>query len=330
MDTTRFAEDLSRIPAMLSELADRLEAGVPELADLPLDGVRHVLILGMGSSFYAADVVAREARAQGLSVAAELASTEVLPPAAEGMLVVAVSATGGSIEVLRACERYRGTGRLVAITNREGSALAELADFVVPMHAGPEESGIACRSFRHTILVLRAVLERLGMAQPLALPQLARAAAEANAALLDSRETWLEEVAGRIASPLGTWVLAPVERLCSARQAALMLREAPRRIAYASESGDWAHVDVYLTKVQDYRSLIYAGSAWDEQTLGWMVPRGSTFVAVGVGVDGNELPDAAYTVRYPGDDVPAVAQLSEVLVGELIAAHWNGEDAREG
>lgn len=324
MDTTRFSDDLSLIPQKLDELADRLESGIPELDGVPFDGVRRVLIIGMGSSFYAADAVAREARAQGFSVAVELASTEQLPPAADDLLVIAVSATGGSVEVLHACERYRGSGRLVALTNREESRIAQLADAVVPMHAGTEQSGVACRTFRHTVLMLRALLERFGMMQPLPLPELARAASTANAALLDTRGEWLEPVAEVVGSPLGTWVLAPVERLCSARQAALMMREVPRRIAYASETGDWSHVDVYLTKVQDYRALVFAGSTWDGPALEWMEQRGSTFAAVGVGADGAELPRASHTVRYPGDDVPAIAQLSEVLVAELIAASWHG------
>lgn len=85
------------------------------------------------------------------------------------------------------------------------------------------------------------------------MPDLASRAAEANAALIRARDEWLPTVAETVESPFGNWVLAPVERQSSARQAALMLREVPRRIAYAAETGAWSHVDVYLTKVRDYR-----------------------------------------------------------------------------
>lgn len=324
MDTTRFIDDLAEIPASLRLLAGELEVGIPALDELPLDGVRRVLILGMGSSFSAADVIAREARAQGLSVHAELASAVLLPDPAPDLLVLAVSATGGSVELLAACERYVGTGRLVALTNRAQSQVTEHAEVTVPMFAGVEASGVACRTFRHTIVMLRAILERWGMRGPMSLPELARRAAEANAVLLDSRSDWVPQVAETIASPLGTWLLAPLERLSSARQGALMLREVPRRIAYASETGDWSHVDVYLTKVQDYRALVYAGSVWDGPALDWMAQRGSTFIAVGVGSDGAPLAGAAVTVRYPDDTIDSVAQLTEVLVGELCAAHFHG------
>ena len=40
-----------------------------------------------------------------------------------------------------------------------------------------------------------------------------------------------------------------------------MIREGPRRQAVACETGDWAHVDVYLTRTLDYRAIVFAGLA---------------------------------------------------------------------
>ncbi|MFC6235677.1 hypothetical protein ACFPZL_11350, partial [Leucobacter soli] len=128
---------------------------------------------------------------------------------------------------------------------------------------------------------------------------------------------WLAPVTEALTAPMGAWVLAPVERFSSSRQSALMMREVPRRPAFASETGDWSHVDVYLTKTQDYRALVYAGSAWDAQAIDWMTQRGSTWVSVA-----GELPGAAAAVRFPGDEDPRVAQLAEVLVAERVAARW--------
>jgi hypothetical protein len=74
---------------------------------------------------------------------------------------------------------------------------------------------------------------------------------------------------------------APARRLCSAQQGALMLREGPRRFAVGCESGDWAHVDVYLTKNTDYRLLVFAGSSWEDGITEWTLPRSTTVVSVG-------------------------------------------------
>lgn len=319
MDTAAFRADLELIPETLDSLADALEAGFPELERLAPLGATRVLVLGMGSSRYAADVVARRYRSAGANVIVELASAELLPPPAPDLAVVAVSATGGSAEVLRAVDRYRGTGRLIAVTNRPDSALGRLADVVVPLLAGTEASGVACRTFRATFPVLDAVLAGLLGTIPDARFDSAavRSAAAATAELFATSADWLEPLADLLAGPMGTWALAPAERASSAQQSALMLREVPRRAAYASETGDWSHVDVYLTKTQDYRALVFAGSAWDDQALEWMAARESRFASIG-----RDLPGAELIVRFAGDEDDSVAALAEVLVGELVGDHW--------
>jgi glutamine---fructose-6-phosphate transaminase (isomerizing) len=149
------------------------------------------------------------------------------------------------------------------------------------------------------------------------MPVLCDRTAEATADLLGRRPDWLPEVAATLDGPDGAFLLAPVERLASAQQGALAIREGPRRQAIGCETGDWSHVDVYLTKTVDYRALLFAGSPWDGQALEWLVKRGSVFVSVGA-----ELPGARATVRYRGDDDRGVASQAEIVVPELLAATW--------
>lgn len=309
MDPTGFRADLAAVPESLGRLAAALESG---LAELP--AARRTLVLGMGSSRYAAEPAARAARATGSNTWAELASTAELPAPADDLRVVAVSATGSSAEVLASARPYAGRGTLVAVTNTTSSELAGLADVVVPMTAGVEEGGVACRTYRHTVAVLLALLAPRAVPDPVTT---CRRAAEASSYLLDSATDWLGPVADALDGPHGMFTLAPAERLGSAQQSALMVREGPRRLAYACETGDWSHVDVYLTKTSDYRALVFAGSAWDGPALQWLRERGSTYVAVGA-----DLPGAAATVRYPLDQDHGVALLTEVLVGELVAHRW--------
>ena len=96
-----------------------------------------------------------------------------------------------------------------------------------------------------------------------------------------------------------------------------MFREGPRRPATACETGDWSHVDVYLTKTLDYRALLFPGSRYDAPALTWLHDRASTVVAVGA-----DVPTAAQSIRYPHDTDPDVALLTEVLIAELIAERW--------
>jgi fructoselysine-6-P-deglycase FrlB-like protein len=183
------------------------------------------------------------------------------------------------------------------------------------MLAGEEEGGVACRSFQQTLALLLALEADLtGRGDVVSA---VRRAAEASEDLLERRDVWLPPVAELLAEGPATFAIAPAERLSSAEQGALMLREGPRRVADACESGDWLHVDVYLTKPLDYRALLFAGSRFDAAIMGWMRERGSRVVAVGADVDGADL-----AVRYRHDDDPTEALLAEVLVAELVAARW--------
>ena len=313
MNPDLFLADLRRKPEALRDLAGVLRAEDPWacLGSAP----ERVVLLGMGSSAYAAGVAAARLRARGVVAVSELASSDLLPSWGSEALVVGVSATGGSRETLDALGRLEGRPTVVALTNAPGSLLADLAGHTVPMHAGPEEGGVACRTFQHTLVQLLALEQHLTGGSLADLADDVERSADATEQLLATTDGWLPEVIDLLAGPDGTHLAAPARRLSSAQQGALMLREGPRRAAVGCESGDWAHVDVYLTKNTDYRLLVFAGSSWDDGIVEWTGPRGTTVVAVG-----GEFPEARATVRYPHDDRDDVRLLTETLVPELVAA----------
>lgn len=313
MNPDLFLADLQRKPAVLATLAAELRVRNPW--DFLAVAPERVVLLGMGSSTYAAAVSAARMRARGITAVAELASSDLLPAWGEGTLVVAISASGGSRETLDALDRIAPGSQVVALTNVEGSAITERAAQTVLMGAGVELGGVACRSFQHTLALLLALDAHL-VGEPLdALVDAIERAAIATADLLAREDEWRPTVSDLLDGPSGTHVVAPARRLASAQQSALMLREGPRRAAVGCEAGDWAHVDVYLTKTTDYRLLSYAGSSWDDGILEWTLPRRTTVVSVG-----GELEGAAYTLRYPGDEHDLTRLLTEVIVAELVAA----------
>ncbi|MFI5100400.1 MAG: SIS domain-containing protein [Actinomycetes bacterium] len=317
MNPAGFLGDVEATPVSLVRLADAIDRDLLGLDRLRLGDADRVLLLGMGSSAYAAGVVAARLRSLGVSAVAELASSALLPPATPGTLVLAVSASGGSAETLAATRQYAGRCRVVAVTDVPGSPVGEAADAVVGLLSGPEPGGVSCRSYRHTVAVLLAVAEQLAPGTAPGLAAHCRRAAESTATLLDARSQWLPDVARHLDGPLGCWVVGPAARLASAQQSALMLREGPRVPAHAAETGDWSHVDVYLTRTIDYRMLLLPGSAWDGELLRWTTERGSTVVSVGGPVAGGR-----YDVGYDGQDVPDVALLTETTVAELVAHRW--------
>jgi fructoselysine-6-P-deglycase FrlB-like protein len=314
MNPQGFLRDLEGKPDRVRELAASLDESEPW--PRPFDAGRIVMI-GMGSSRFAAGVAAGRLRAEGVDAVAELASAERGSPPGEQVLAIGISASGGTQETIEALARHRGASATIALTNRPGSPIERAADSVVPMLAGDEEGGVACRSFQHTLALLLALESAATARDDGASARLVRRAAEASEDLLDRRVSWLPAVAELLAGGPATFTIAPVERLSSAEQGALMMREGPRRTADACESGDWLHTDVYLTKPLDYRALLFAGSRFDPDIMGWMRERGGRVVAVGTPVASADL-----EVRYRHDDDPSVALLAEVLVAELVAAAW--------
>jgi glutamine---fructose-6-phosphate transaminase (isomerizing) len=307
VEPAAFLADLEAKPATLLTLLD----------DLPLwpdVGRGPIVITGMGSSWFAADVAARRLRRHGIAAIADMASVEATFPPSPDLTVIGITASGKSAETLALLTLHAGVSRTMALTNDASASLP--TEHVVMMNAGVETGGVACRTYLHTLVAMLALEQQLTDVE-LRLGERVRRTAAAIAYLLDRRDGWMPPVIESIDGTEGLWLLAPAERLGSALQGALTVREGPRRAADGCETGDWNHVDVYLTKTLDYRALLFAGSHYDAEALKWMNDRHSHVVTVGAEPDG-----VAVTVRYPGDDDPIVALLTEVIVAELLAAHW--------
>ena len=310
-DVEAFVRDLEAKPAALRSLAEALASD--PWGDVGAHG--RVIFIGMGSSRFAALPVAARLRARGIDAAAEYASATMVDPGGPGTLAIGVSASGSTPETVEALARHRAAGsRTVAITNADAGALADAAERHLPMLAGEEPGGVACRSFQHTLALLLSMLDARRAADA------TRSAADATEDLLARRDAWLPAATELLGTTGRAFLLAPDARSSSAAQGALMFREGPRLQADACETGDWLHVDVYLAKPLDYRALLFAGSRFDAAVMGWLQERNGNALAVGRDVEG-----AAQILRYRHDEDETVALLTETLVAELVAAElWRG------
>ena len=304
MNQPGFSDDILAESATLADLLDHC-ARDPLPGDADLAAARRVVLLGMGSSYFAAHSAAVLLRARGVDAHVELASaaTPLLP--APDLVAVGISASGASEETVEALARHHGTSRTLAITNAPEAAIAAVADEVLPLHAGDEVGGIACRTYLHTLALLHL----------LAGVEYARVAAAVPAleALLAGRDRWLDPLVDLLDDE-PAYVIAPWERLASALQGALMLREAPRIPADGCETGDWLHVDVYLSKHPGYRALLLRGSRYDEGVMEWARQRDARVVAIGEPIDG-----AVQAIDLGDAGDPVVRHLVENTVLELAA-----------
>ncbi len=154
----------------------------------------------------------------------------------------------------------------MAVTNDPRSALAGAADVVVPLRAGVEASGIACRTFRSTVAAL-------GLATGLVEVRDLRPCVDDLDRRLSAADAWSPSIVDALDGAASIDVLADASLLGLAEQAALMLREAPRLPAHAWETGDWLHVGVYLA-LPGHRALLYPGSPADAEVTATIERRG--------------------------------------------------------
>ena len=124
MDPALFLADLEHKPATLRAAAELLETNEWQWPNVD---PRRVVLIGMGSSLYAAQVAALRMRRRGVVAIAESGSADCTLPVGRDDLVIGISAGGASIEtntLFATC----ADATTVALTNTPGSAITDAAD----------------------------------------------------------------------------------------------------------------------------------------------------------------------------------------------------------
>jgi glucosamine--fructose-6-phosphate aminotransferase (isomerizing) len=155
--------------ALQATLAGRLDAdGVTDLSELDLDlwGIDRVVVVACGTAYHAGLLgkyaIERLARVPvEVAVASEYRYAE--PIGDESTLVVAISQSGETTDTLAAVEAARTFGgRVLAVTNTQGSLITREADAVLLTKAGPEVGVAATKTFLTQVAAL--YLLALGLA----------------------------------------------------------------------------------------------------------------------------------------------------------------------
>ena len=149
--------ELREQPAALSRLLERQAGRAGEVASLfSGDDVRYVLIASRGTSSnaarYAQYLLGRAHRVPVMFATPSLYTIYEQPPRLDGAVVVGISQSGASPDVVGVLEEARRQGRpTVALTNDDGSSLAHAADAVLPLEAGPERAVAATKTYMNSL-----------------------------------------------------------------------------------------------------------------------------------------------------------------------------------
>jgi glutamine---fructose-6-phosphate transaminase (isomerizing) len=154
-----FLEEIHRQPDAVRDIADGLARQLDRVSGLPGRGV--LLFTGMGASYHACYPAVNELAARGIP-ALPVDTAELLhfrrPLLSAGALVVAVSQSGESAEVVRLAEEIRAIRPahrpfMIAVTNGAANRLAVLADAAIDTLVGPEQ-GPSTMTFAASLVAL--------------------------------------------------------------------------------------------------------------------------------------------------------------------------------
>jgi glucosamine--fructose-6-phosphate aminotransferase (isomerizing) len=240
--TSFLEQEIHSQPQVIARLLD-LEADRAAQIVARLPRFDYALIAARGTSDHAA-AYAKYAWAAlaGCPVALATPSLHTLydaPPRMSGALVVGISQSGQSPDIVAVLEEGKRQGRpTLAITNDGSSPLAAAADHVIEIHAGPERSVAATKTYTAQLTVM-SMLAAAWSAQPERMAELRRLP-EALAATLThapsvatraERYRYMEQVV----------VVGRGYNFATAFELALKLKELTYVMANAYSSADFRH-----------------------------------------------------------------------------------------
>jgi len=156
----------------LDERFDTAHLGGLNLTVREAREIRRVKILGCGSACYAGELGAQLIEDLARVPASSEAASEFRyrnPVVEPDTLYVAVSQSGETVDTLAAVqELQRKGGRVIGVINVVGSTIARQVDGGIYLHAGPEMSVAATKSFTSTVTAFALLALHLGRMRDLA------------------------------------------------------------------------------------------------------------------------------------------------------------------
>jgi glucosamine--fructose-6-phosphate aminotransferase (isomerizing) len=230
-------------PAALRRLADRFDGHVAAVRAVVPEPLAGVVFVARGSSDNAA-VYGRylaelaSGRPAGLAAPSLHTLYETRPHYA-GFLVVAISQSGATPEIVTVCRQLRNGGaRTVAIVNDADSPLAEAVDAVVAIDAGPELAVPATKTVTGQMLAVAAVAAAIG-SPPFTGEQLAAMPAAVEAVLADPEPA--KTLAERWSASERVFVVGRGLLYAAALEAALKVKETSGMLAEGISAADLRH-----------------------------------------------------------------------------------------
>jgi glucosamine--fructose-6-phosphate aminotransferase (isomerizing) len=308
-------KEIAEQPEMASRILELLRPGIATGGlwhDRGLPTVHRIRIVGCGTSLHAGMAIGQVFRTAGIPARLTIASEAGEDVPESGELVIAMSQSGETADVLRALEKTDAP--ILAITNTAHSTLARRADAVLECHAGPEIGVAATKTFTAQVLAgVCIALSGLVDAGQLSsdtvrqlVDQLDRIPDLLSAA--DSTAAQMAELCPTLTDAVGFLFVARGGGLPYAAEGALKLKEITYRWAQCYPAGELKHGPIALIEAGTPVVVIDDGDYRLAGNIAEMQARGARIIRIG----DSDSP-------APWGPLPVVVQLQHLARG--IARH---------
>ncbi len=320
--TSRMRTEIGQQATALRATLDDL---LPRVAEVGLLGreTRQVLFIARGSSdnaaVYGSYLVQTHAGRLATLASPSVATTYKKRLDLSGVLAVAISQSGRTEEIVETLDWAAKCGaRTVAVTNGEGSPLAEAAQVALVTKAGEELAVPATKTYT-TQLAALAVLG-IGLGAEVDIADLRRAPDEIDGLIAATEESdALSEMVEGLARVPGAVVSGRGIAYGTALELAIKLKEACYLHAMGLSYADLLHGPIAVVDDDTPAILVAAGSGPTLQGTIALAQRVTGAGARAYGIGGGKALAEASTCALPGTDLPEwVAPLALIVPGQLL------------
>lgn len=325
IDDTILYREIHEQPETLQRLLDAAGGPVGELAQaISQRQITHVVIAARGTSDnagrYAQYVLGARNGLQVALATPSLFSVYRQPPRLHNALVLGISQSGQSPDIVSVLSEARRQGALTAvITNAPHSDLGQQGDMVIPIHAGEERAVAATKSYTGQLLAIAMLSAQLSgdgpsMASLREIPAAVRATLRIN-------ET-VAAVAPRYRYMSHCVVIGRGYNYATAFETALKLKELTYTIVEPYSSADFLHGPLAMVE-RGFPVLVIAPS-------GKMIPNLKAFLEtvqrrraeiIAVSDEQAILQNARIPLALPQAVPEWLSPITAIVPGQLLALH---------
>lgn len=240
------------------------------------------------------------------------------PPRLEGALVIGISQSGQSPDIVGVLQEARQQGAPgIAITNDLESPLAEAAGHVIGLHAGEERSVAATKTYTAQLTAL--ALLGLGLAGKLDQPNLLESVPAVMEKALQA-EAQARQAAGKLAESDRAIVIGRGFNYATAHEISLKCKELAYILAEPYSSADFRHGPIAMMET-DFPVLLVTMGETFRQDLAALDAKLRDQGVLPITLGDQPFTDSGMHIPVPSGLPEWLTPLTAILPGQLLAYH---------